>query len=554
MLNRTRDRLADWVFQRGLVLVVVSLAIVLMSGDGADAKRVALVVGNANYQHTTTLGNTINDANAMKELLSNAALDFEVIDAMDTTKREFIGKLKDFSKAADGAEIAVVFYSGHGIQIDGKNYIVPVDADLNEADPDFDLEEYVVSMEKVLLSGSAAKTALYFLDACRDNPFLGQIFGNDKGGGQPKGFTFEDPSLRSINRAEAPQTFIGFATAANTTATTGTGELSPYTAALVRHLSTPDQEFSVVFGQVIQSVKDETDGKQVPTRTSNLVSLKLVDTGAATVSPASNETGRTFPSEEPAEAKFCQSARNASMFANTPEYCSRAKGQWRIYMQLFPNGSCAKEAQLQLDQLNSNEACEVALQEDAQSTEPRASDLIQNNDLDARFCEKARELTFNAVDCRQYRLAKFEWASYLASYPEGMCSREVIPRQTYLDTQISSVCEVARDVDMQPEEADGFQVGGTYAGVRGYTSSSRPKPNSECQSRYTFEAEVSGGEISFWSDGRTFSGFIDEHNRIRITNMGLMPPTNSRFSIVGEIWDAKMFSSYCGPGYFRLIK
>ena len=95
---------------------------------------------------------------------------------------------------------------------------------------------------------------------------------------------------------------------------------------------------------------------------------------------------------------------------------------------------------------------------------------------------------------------------------------------------------------------------GTYAGVRGYTDYGRPKANSECLQEYHFEAEVANNELTFWSEGRIFTGSIDERGRIRITNLGVSPPTKSRFSVTGFLDDAKMYSDYCGSGYFRLMR
>ena len=262
-------KIEEQLFAKILLMIVV-LAAFTIGAEDAHARRVALVIGNSNYQHSSKLDNTVSDAEAMSSVLASSPLNFEVIKAFDTNRRDLIKNLREFSKMAEEAEIAIFFYSGHGIQVNGRNFIVPIDADLKDVDPNFDLIDNVVEMTRVLQSGANARTALFFLDACRDNPFIGQIFGNSKSVGKPKGFTFEDPAVRELSTPDARQTFIGFATAANNTATTGTGRLSPYTSALVKHLPTADTEFSEVYANVTLAVKDATANKQVPTRRSNL--------------------------------------------------------------------------------------------------------------------------------------------------------------------------------------------------------------------------------------------------------------------------------------------
>ena len=134
----------------------------------AAAKRVALVIGNAAYQQAGALTNPVNDAADMAKALTEAG--FDVVLGLDLDRRAFDGKLRDFARMLDRADTAILFYAGHGLQVAGHNYLVPVDAGLStERDLDFE----AISLDFVLRQmevGREGKTSIVFLDACRNNP------------------------------------------------------------------------------------------------------------------------------------------------------------------------------------------------------------------------------------------------------------------------------------------------------------------------------------------------------------------------------------------------
>ena len=149
-----------------LFLLAVCSAIASIAAQAAADKRVALVIGNSAYQHTTVLRNPRNDAEDMVASLKR--LSFEVIEGLDLDKRAMERTIRQFGLKVAGAEIALFFYAGHGLQVSGQNYLLPIDARLStEGDVDFEslaLHLVLKQMER------EAKTSLVLLDACRDNP------------------------------------------------------------------------------------------------------------------------------------------------------------------------------------------------------------------------------------------------------------------------------------------------------------------------------------------------------------------------------------------------
>src|SRR5436190_1203821 len=151
------------------ILALLILAIGLFRSDHARAdKRVALVIGNSGYKNVPKLPNPVNDADAVATVLKNAG--FEIIDSRrDLGNADLRRVVREFTITTRDAEIAVVYFAGHGIEVDGVNYLIPVDANLQR---DIDVEDETLSLERVLKALEPVKRLrLVILDACRDNPF-----------------------------------------------------------------------------------------------------------------------------------------------------------------------------------------------------------------------------------------------------------------------------------------------------------------------------------------------------------------------------------------------
>ncbi len=240
------------VFRKVLWLLLVS-AVVCGEGPALAEKRVALVIGNSNYAKVAPLGNPANDAGLMAETFKAAG--FDAVDLRrDLNVADMRRALKDFFDKSSGADIAVVFYAGHGIEMDGINYLIPVDAVL---DRDVDVYDEALSLDRVLVSVDPAKQLrLVILDACRDNPFTRTMKRTISSRGISRGLAKVEPM--------STNTLIAFAAKAGSTASDGDGSNSPFTTALVRHITKPGLDLRKAFGYVRDDVLKATDNRQEP--------------------------------------------------------------------------------------------------------------------------------------------------------------------------------------------------------------------------------------------------------------------------------------------------
>ncbi|HRD74801.1 MAG TPA: caspase family protein [Hyphomicrobiaceae bacterium] len=231
------------------------LAAAIFGATPADARRVALVIGNGAYSHAERLANPTNDADAVAVALKRMKFDHVTLHR-DLTADGMRRALGAFAAEATGADVAIVFYAGHGIEVDGQNYLIPSDARLTRS--------AVVELETIPLTAvtgaiaGAQKLRLVILDACRNNPFRAKMAAADTG-----------PRRRSIGRGLAriepgDNELIAFAAAGGTEADDGAGRHSPFTAALLKSLETPGLEVRVLFGAVRDDVLAATSRGQTP--------------------------------------------------------------------------------------------------------------------------------------------------------------------------------------------------------------------------------------------------------------------------------------------------
>jgi uncharacterized caspase-like protein len=219
----------------------------------AAEKRVALVIGNSAYQRVITLPNPSNDAAAIANLLRNSG--FDVVESrQDLNINDMRRAIRNFSDRTRDADIAVVFYAGHGIEVDGVNYLLPVDAALER---DIDVEDEAISLDRIVkVMEPVKRLRLVILDACRDNPFATSMK--------------RTIASRSIGRGLAKvevvvsDTMIAFAAKAGSTASDGNGKNSPFTTALLNNLATPGLDLRLAFGRVRDEVLRNTGNRQEP--------------------------------------------------------------------------------------------------------------------------------------------------------------------------------------------------------------------------------------------------------------------------------------------------
>ncbi|TKC01686.1 MAG: peptidase C14 caspase catalytic subunit p20, partial [Mesorhizobium sp.] len=228
--------------------------------DACADRRVAFVIGNSEYRQFPALKNPAKDAEDVSKTFRLAG--FEVFVASDLTKLQFEEQFRSYLAAADGAELAVVYYSGHGFQIGGENFLIPVDASLKQA---ADIEVQAIKLNDVLEQlRSKSKIQVIILDACRNNPF------------PRKNYWLRDQLITAGNTGLAQvrsslNTLIAFATEPGAAAYDGAGELSPFSAAFSRRALAPNQEIRTVMAAVRRDVVEATNGLQVPWENSSLI-------------------------------------------------------------------------------------------------------------------------------------------------------------------------------------------------------------------------------------------------------------------------------------------
>jgi hypothetical protein len=239
------------------IIVAVGAALLLaFAPDVALAdKRVALVVGNSKYQTVNPLPNPARDATSIAKMFRDAG--FQSVDTLiDVGNLDFKRGIRKFEDTASDADIAVIYYAGHGIEIGGTNYLIPVDARLAS---DRDAPDEAITLDRLVTSAdSAKKLRVVILDACRDNPFTGTMRRDSLAAkrGISSGLTRVDPSTTD--------TLIAYAAKAGSTAEDGDGDHSPFTTALLRDLTVPGRDIRIAFGYVKDDVMKSTSGRQEP--------------------------------------------------------------------------------------------------------------------------------------------------------------------------------------------------------------------------------------------------------------------------------------------------
>ena len=303
------------------LIAVMSVAALLVSANVAKAdKRVAFVVGNGAYKNVAPLPNPAIDAKSMAKLLRNVG--FDVVEGANLTRDKMTERLLEFGKKAEGADVALFFYAGHGIAINGTNYLLPVDADL-KSEMDVKLGSAInidVTLDQTMAD---AKVKLVFLDACRDNPFAAKIKSNSA----TRSVSVQS-GLAEMKSGEG--TLIAFATGPGQTALDGQdGTNSPFTRALMANIASPGVEIQQAMTKVRAQVNEETNKNQLPWGHTNLIGSVYLNPAPATAGIAAPNVPAVIagPASE-VELEFWRSIKDS----NKPE-------ELNAYLTNYPNGT-----------------------------------------------------------------------------------------------------------------------------------------------------------------------------------------------------------------------
>jgi len=349
--------------------LLLALALVSVAGPAFAGKRVALVLANSAYQHAPSLANPVNDGAVMAKTLKDAG--FDVVESRhDLTALDTRRVLRDFADATRDADIAVVYYAGHGIEVEGSNYLIPVDAKLER---DTDVYDEALSLDRVLVAVEPAKQLrLVILDACRDNPFGRTMKRTLASRGIGRGLAQVEPT--------STNTLIAYSAKAGFTAQDGDGANSPFTIALSKHLTTPGLDVRRAFGFVRDDVLKSTGNKQEPFVYGSLggedvplVPVRAAPVAAAAAAPASNPQADTRRDYE-----------LALQLGNKPA--------WEAFLAQHPDGFYANLAKLQLDKIQAEQVHAAAIEKakQAEAERDRLAALGAQRDAQAKAAADAK--------------------------------------------------------------------------------------------------------------------------------------------------------------------
>ncbi|MGD9922501.1 MAG: caspase domain-containing protein [Pseudorhodoplanes sp.] len=284
--------------------------------------RVALVIGNGAYRNATPLANPANDAGDVATSLER--LGFSVTRVTDGTYDAMRRELLDFSKKVPGSEMAVVFFAGHGMEVGGENWLIPVDAELAS---DLTVDQEAVNLKTVMLMvGGASRLGLVMLDACRNNPYAAKMVRSVRTRAVDRGLARVEPTGSVL---------VAYAAKDGTTALDGSGRNSPFTTALLRHIETPGLEINFLFRNVRDEVISLTGREQEPFVYGSLSREEI------------------FLREPLPSAAGAPSGPNAEDIAWTFVRESTDPNQIKRFISEFPDSSRRKEAEQRLTQVES---------------------------------------------------------------------------------------------------------------------------------------------------------------------------------------------------------
>ncbi|MGX1323996.1 putative caspase-like protein [Bradyrhizobium sp. USDA 377] len=377
----------------------------LACGPAHADRRVALIIGNSAYKSAPKLGNPVNDATLVGGMFKKAG--FDSVDVrLDLSASEMRRMLREFAGRSRDAEMAVIYYAGHGIELDGNNYLIPTDATL---ETDGDVLDETIPVERALFAVEPAKQLrLIILDACRDNPFAKTMKRTLASRAIGRGLAKVEPT--------SPNTMIAFAAKAGSTASDGDARNSPFAAALVEHLPKPGLDLRKAFGFVRDDVLKATGYKQEPYVYGSL--------GGDDVPLVAKQTP-TGPQANPQEA-IRRDYELALQLAT--------RDAWEAFLAQYPDGFYANLAKGQLNKIGAEETRATAEQK-ARAAEQEKARLIAERaqkaeqEKAAAAAKAAEEARIAAEKKKEIEQAKAEAAERERKAAEAAAAKALAEKQ-----------------------------------------------------------------------------------------------------------------------------
>ncbi|MFT4121357.1 caspase family protein [Bradyrhizobium sp.] len=414
---------------RWLLLV---FAFLLTSGAAQAERRVALVIGNSAYKNVARLTNPVNDATLVGGMFKKAGFDSVEV-KVDLTIPEMRKALRDFGMRTRDSEIAVIYYAGHGIEIDGNNYLIPIDAVL---EADTDVYDEAFALDRVLATVEPAKQLrLIILDACRDNPFAKSMKRTVASRAIGRGLAKVEPT--------SPNTMIAFAAKAGSTASDGDSKNSPFAAALVDRLPTPGLDLRKAFGFVRDDVLKNTGYKQEPYVYGSLGGDDVPLVAAKPAAPG--------PQASPDDAV----RRNYELALQLG-----TRDGWNVFLAQYPDGFYAGLAKGQINKIAAEEARTAAV-EKARLAEDEKSRLAveraqkTEQDKAASAAKVAEDARLAAEKTKQIEDAKATAAEQRRKEIEAAVAKALADKQTAEKALAGKIAQQAADKQTTEAKANG---------------------------------------------------------------------------------------------------
>ena len=419
-------------------------------------KRVALVIGNSDYQNVAPLTNPANDAAAIAAILTKAG--FDTVDAKSNlTGIEMKRTLREFGNKVRDADVAVIYYAGHGIELDGTNYLIPVDAKL---EIDTDVLDEAFPLDRFIVAADPAKhLRLLILDACRDNPFNKTMKRTIGSRAVTRGLAKVEPTN--------PNTLIAFAAKAGSTASDGEGKNSPFASALVKHVTRPGLDLRKAFGFVRDDVLKATSNKQEPFVYGSLGGNDVSLVPAVTVAPAAPQ-----PDANAAVRRDYELAERVG-----------TREAWDYFIATYPDSFYAKLAQAQRNKLAAEEA-RLAATEKAKAAQDEQTRLAiegakkaeqDKAAAEARKAEQQRVAAELAKKAEEAKLADAEKAKAAALAKAEQQARAAAEKKAADEAKAAEAARLAGEKKASEQKAKDDKPVGPVASLT--PDQSAPKPD-----------------------------------------------------------------------------
>ncbi|MEE9375566.1 MAG: caspase family protein [Rhizobiaceae bacterium] len=325
----------EFSFKFMLGVVLGTILLVFSNSFAFAGARVALVIGNSNYTNASSLPNPVNDADDLAQKLEG--MGFEVLKLKNLGFQAMRLALRDFSAKAAGADVALIFYAGHGMEVNKHNYLVPVDAVLAS---DRDINYEAVPLQMLTDAASGAKgLSLVLLDACRNNPFVTTMKRSLGSRAVGRGLAAVEP---------ARGTLVSFAAKEGSVASDGVGRNSPYTKSLLKNLSQPGVDIQFMFRKVRDDVLESTNGGQEPFTYGSLPGRQIFLIEPEVIAST----------QEPVQPADTQTALNVDEAARVYKQITGTKNiaVLNVFIQQFPDSIYSKFIQAEIESIKSSKS------------------------------------------------------------------------------------------------------------------------------------------------------------------------------------------------------